>query len=346
MRVFVVDTGEMGTSSGAILARAGHEVTLLIQPYDSAQRALYLNLRLAATWAKNTNYIHLPGVELPENIEFADNFKNCANADVILLAVPSKFLWSAIENIKPYLESNPKCILTLLTKGFDSDGQIPVGLKLKNNLLLTLGYKNFAIISGYTPASYLANAYLTGRVYAASVASYDLNIIKKLKRLFKGSGLGLIGTRDVVGSALGGALKNAYAIGYGILRGLNKSDEAWAYLNLALCEMKIFLDYAGAKSKTLESPAVKADFRLTSIGEIDWESRNVTFGKYLAEYHTAEEIKAYVQDPKHTVEGYESMKTLWQIAQDNKLYTPLLHRIHAICEFIASPGTLSLVMKN
>ena len=112
--------------------------------------------------------------------------------------------------------------------------------------------------------------------------------------------------------------------------GLGQSDLAWEYVNtLALAEIKIFLDYAGAKPKTLDSPAVAGDFRLTCVGYIDWESRNVSFGKFLALRPAKETIAKYIA--MHTVEGYESAMILRKISRECNLKTPILEEIYSVC---------------
>ncbi len=336
MRVSVIDAGQFGTAIAILAARTGHDVTLHVQPFNQEQKDLHWNMKYGA---QKTNYLYLPKVVLPP-MSFADNFAPAKSADVILIAVPSKFLWLAIENLKPYLMENPNCVLALLTKGLDAYGNIPIGVKLRNHLRLTIGFENFAIISGATPAKIMVEPH---RTTVASIASTDLNIIKKLRKLFLNTGLATVGTTDIVGVGWGGALKNAYAVGYGILEGLNKRDLAWEFVNrLALMEMKLFLYRAGAHPKTLHSPAVKDDFRVTSTGYLNWESRNVSFGKFLAKYqpkHNAgnpkDPIDSYLKN--HTVEGYEAISALWRIAQNERINAPLIHGIHSVCELGASP---------
>lgn len=337
MKVFVDDAGEMGTSAGVVAALAGHEVTLRIRKFSQAQTDLFNNL---CSGVQRSNYLHLPGIQLPENIRFADAFSPTEKTGAIILAVPTKFLEKAYSEIEPYVTQNPKCTLVLLSKGFAGESGMTWGIKIKNSLTLA-GRHNFAVLSGYTPAKELASAYLTKKYFAASVASRDLNAVKKVRALFKNTHLGIIGTTDIRGVSIAGALKNAYAIGYGILDGKRKfaqTDEeeiylsklSWMYLGLAHKEMKVFLDNIGANSKTWSSPAVKGDFYGTCHGEIAWESRNVAFGKFLSTYPLPEKIPEYLS--KDTVEGYESMRTLAAIGEKEGLHLPLLYSVFRIVQ--------------
>lgn len=327
MKVFVCDAGEFGTAVASVAARAGNEVALLIRPYDQNQKDLLYNLK---NETQQTNYLYLPMEKLPP-MEFTDNFEAAKATDVIFLAVPAKYIGETFLKIKECLEANPKAILVLLSKGFDSFGDVPWGVKLHNNLKL-FRHNNFAVISGPTFAKEIVKPY---QAHFVSCASKNIGVIKKLKALFKNSDLYLVGTTDVIGVSWGGCLKNAYAIGYGILDKFAGQKTAFEYIWLALDEMKSFLDFAGACQKTLHSPAVENDFYVTSRGE----SRNRKFGAFLAEYHSKTEIVDYLAG--RTVEGYESMKILWKIAHENKLDVPLLYGIHAICEYGASPDTFT-----
>lgn len=335
MKILVDDAGEFGTALAVILARAGHGVTLRIPTFDQPHLKMLLSLQRTGKNAKGKreNNLHFQGVDLPQNMDFTDSLDAVLTSDVVLLARPSKHIYDSFLAICERLKQNPQATLVLLGKGFDNKSLLPLGVEM-HNYSRARGIDNFAVISGPTPALELVDP---SRTSVASVASENRNVIKKLKNIFRGSGLGLVGTRDVIGVSWGGCLKNAYAIGYGILGGFVAKERRRNYLDIALQEMKVFLDDAGANPKTIKSPAVKGDFRMTSEGTVRWKSRNVRFGEFLAEYHKKDKIDDYVSS--NTVEGYEAMKALYRIADSKKLGVPLLYGIHSICEFGASPET-------
>lgn len=345
MKVSIIDAGEMGTAMAVQLAIAGHDVTLMIQPYDYAHLELLLCLQRIYTnhKGKRENDLHLGGIELPENIKFTDDFECVRNSDAVFLAVPSRFLFSVYLKIREQLATSKKTTLVLLSKGSDIKSGQAWGLRLAEDLLKENDSQNFVVLTGYTPAHYFANAHRTLFSYAASAASHDMNAIKKIYRLFKKTRLGIIGTKDLVGVSWGGLLKNSYAIGYGLLNGCGGGEYAHKYLELAHLEMKCFLEYFGAAERSWDSPAVKGDFYLTSQGQIDWKSRNVAFGEFLSKYQKFSDINIYVD--KHTVEGYEAMNALWKIALDAKLHTEILFSIHSIACYGASPCILLDLVK-
>lgn len=355
-KILVDDAGEFGTAMAVILARAGHEVTLRVPTFDTPHREMLLCLQRTGKNAKGKreNNLHFKGVELPQNMDFTEGLEVVLTSDVVLLARPTKHIYHSFFAICERLKRNPGATLVLLSKGFANRSLLPLGVEM-HNYLRAMGLNNFAVISGPTPALELVDPYRTS---VASVASEDRNVIKRLKKMCRGSGLCLVGTKDVVGVSWGGCLKNTYAIGYGILGGFvarerkKREDKifptnvtryqgllstAGNYLDIALQEMKVLLNDAGAKLGTVKSPAVEGDFRMTAEGTVRWKSRNVRFGELLAAYHKKDEIDDYVSSK--TVEGYEAMKALFEIADAKELDTPLLYGIHSICEFGASPET-------
>ncbi len=338
MKISVVDAGAMGTSIAIILAKAGHDVILTIQPFDYPHIELFSELYRTGKnrFGKRENHLGLRGIELPANMDFTDNFKFENNPNAIFMAVPTKFLLPVYQKIREYVLIHPKCTLVLLSKGLD-ENSISWSVRIKNDMTLC-GRKNFAVLYGYTPASELAVSDLTWKTFAASLASRDLNAIKKIRKVFSGTQLGIVGTTDIRGTGIGSALTKAYAIGYGLLLGLSQDSSAFPFLEKAHNEMKVFLDNAGASPKTLQSPAVRGDFYGTCQGEIAWESRNVAFGKFLAKYPSAFEAIKYVSE--NTVEGYEALKTFHQIAHENKLRAPILYAIHRVCFYSASPTAM------
>jgi glycerol-3-phosphate dehydrogenase (NAD(P)+) len=343
MKISVIDAGEMGTAMAVLLANAGHDVTLMIQSFDYPHKEMLCYLKRLGTnrRGRRENDLHLPGIYLPLNLKFSDSFDCVDESEFVFLAVPSQYLLASYIRILEKLAKNKKCTLVLLSKGLDEQSNRPWGMRIQSDLRIS---NNFIMLAGYTPAHCIADSHLTLFSYAASVASVNLNAIKKIRKLFLGTRLGLVGTSDVVGVSWGGLLKNTYAIGYGVINGSIESALTQKYLNNAHFEMKVFLDYFGASTKTWSSPAVKGDFYLTSQGQIDWKSRNVAFGEFLSKFPKDMEINAYTQ--KYTVEGYEALLVLWAISQHRSLHAPILCAIHSIICFGASPGIVADLMKR
>ena len=330
MKICVVGNGAFGTAFTGKMARQRHATYQWCSTHDYPHLKQMLELQRMPV---KENKLYLPGVELSNSIQFTDSFEPAKIADVVLLAQPTKFIWQSFYAVAGMIKENPKMTIALLSKGFDAGSRRALGAALEDYLRSGFKFYRFAVISGPTFARDLI---APEKKHTISVASYNLGAIKKLKEMAQGTGLTLRGTTDLSGVSWGGGLKNAYTIGYGLLEKRLGKELLFEYLLLSLqTEIKKFLEFAGARPETLWSPAVWEDYYMTARGD----SRNRRFGQFLAEYHKPEEIKEHTRT--NTVEGYEAMMILWEIAQENGLDIPLLHCIHAICdsEHGASPGT-------
>ncbi|MEI6613491.1 MAG: 2-dehydropantoate 2-reductase N-terminal domain-containing protein, partial [Chrysiogenales bacterium] len=108
--ILVVGGGSWGTSFANYLARLGKKVKLWILEKGVIQSIL--------TGRENT--LFLPGIKLAANLEpVADLEGEAGKADLLILAVPSKFIRAVmlrIKNVRPEQQE-----LVSLSKGFESD---------------------------------------------------------------------------------------------------------------------------------------------------------------------------------------------------------------------------------
>ena len=92
----------------------------------------------------------------------------------------------------------------------------------------------------------------------------------------------LVHSNDVIGTTLAAALKNVYAIGYGILEGSKQSPENFlaTYATLVTSEIRDFGSLLGAAPETFdaESQVWMADLLATCRG-----GRSAAFGRELAQ---------------------------------------------------------------
>ncbi|MBI2122242.1 MAG: hypothetical protein HYT98_03900 [Candidatus Sungbacteria bacterium] len=281
------------------------------------------------------------GQNMPHKIlmppsEYTADIGTIREVDIAMVAVAAKYAgtksWLCKRICDWIVYSDCKPILVMLSKGFDADSNMPLGMAWAKNLEEhTSGKAKFAVLSGPTFAHDLAE----GKPCVASIASRDPAVIRAIKRIFRKTNLRLIETGDVTGVSLGGCLKNVGAIGDGYMDVVAPPEESSKYRRMWLCEMKTILDFFGAAERTLYSPAVKGDFLYTVSGP----SRNREFGRFIAgaktyfkeddgKFRSSTEIKEVAH--ANTVEGFDSLKGLYKIAQENSLSTPLLYGIHAL----------------
>jgi len=107
MNCFVIGNGGWGTALGMVLANNNHEVTLW-GPFEEEIQAI----RNAGE-----NTVYLPGVELPQNLNWTSDPADVKNADLVVLVVPSRFVRATLETFKPHLPEN--ALIVSATKGLD-----------------------------------------------------------------------------------------------------------------------------------------------------------------------------------------------------------------------------------
>jgi glycerol-3-phosphate dehydrogenase (NAD(P)+) len=129
---------------------------------------------------------------------------------------------------------------------------------------------------------------------------------------------------DMPGVELGGVVKNIYALGFGLLDGLNhgSSNLKAAFVTMALKEMKDITSQMGAQEKTMEGLAGLGDLVTTGFSV---DSHNRKLGEYLAQ--GMEYDKAISQLGGVVPEGVRTLDLILE-KLGTTVETPLARLIH------------------
>ncbi len=249
-------------------------------------------------------------------------------ADLCVIAVPSRNVRTIIKHARPFITG--KMIIISLSKGIEADSLMTVSeiiedeLPTLKNRVMTFSGPSFAMeVARKIPTKII----LAGRK--------NLNI-SKIARIFNIHPLGVEISYDRKGVELGGALKNVYAIGGGIVKGLKgtgKNTKA-AYLTASLQEMKTIIIKLGGHRDTICGLSTTGDLILTSTSNM---SRNYRFGKKLAEHKNPKKALCEI---KTTTEGYNSVLSAKQLCFKNKIKAPIINSIWKIIYKNAKPETI------
>lgn len=250
-----------------------------------------------------------------KKIVITADIKKISTTKAILIATPSYAFTDILKKIAPYISKNTYIAWT--TKGFDT----------KNNCFLSETFakimpdQNACIISGPTFAMEIANKEPSAIVVAAKnkdVRNYWRNTIKTQHiRSYESD--------DIVGVEIGGCVKNILAIATGISKGLGFGANAQAALiTRGLVEMTRLGVVLGAKKSTLQGLAGMGDLILTCSCDL---SRNRRFGKELA---TGINAQRAMEKIGATVEGYNNIELLLNIANKAKVEMPICREIFAV----------------
>lgn len=156
------------------------------------------------------------------------------------------------------------------------------------------------------------------------VASEDENVAKFVQGMFSSSFFRVYISNDVVGVELGGALKNVFAIGAGILAGLGYGNNSIAALVTRGChELRQIASVVGGRPETLSGLSGIGDLMLTCFGSL---SRNRTVGFRLGQGETLEQI---INSSVEVAEGIPTTQAAQRLMEKHHLNLPIIRAIAA-----------------
>lgn len=310
MNFCVLPSGAWGTAISIHLSRLGHRVTLVPRTTQEA-------LDIATT---RENKAFFPGHAIPPEVQIGmEYFPALMEAEVCILACPSKFLRYVCRELKPVLERTPQLRgLITLCKGLEEETNAMASQILESELPgLTIG-----ALSGPTFASQVAEGQPSALVLSTN---RDPEFRTQVQEAMSGNAVRIYTTDDLVGVELGGCLKNVYAIASGICDGLGLRDNSKAaLLTRALHEMVRVGTALGGRMETFYGLTGFGDLVLTCNGS---ESRNRTFGELFAKGCSVQDL---LEERQMTVEGYRTAKCFHAQCQERGIEAPILEQIYQI----------------
>jgi len=309
-RVTVLGAGSWGTALAIQLARAGNSVFLWGRSSAQVQQM----------GADGSNERYLPGCQFPTDLLPVSDFDEAVGlSDVLLISVPSHGFRDALLRVKETLGERVRSIkLCWATKGFElSSGALPHQLVQE----LLPDCHRYAVVSGPTFALEVG----AGLPTAITVASPDQEWASELAGLLRTKTFIAYTSNDIIGVEIGGAVKNALAIGAGLSDGLGYGANARiALINRGLRELSRLGIAMGAKSETFVGLAGMGDLVLTCT---DNQSRNRRMGLALA---SGMSIEAAAKDIGQVVEGVGAARAVYKQARRLNVSMPIIEQLYRI----------------
>ncbi len=230
-------------------------------------------------------------------------------ADVVFVCVPANAVRDA--SMRVISGIGRRTTIITIAKGIEEATGFTMAELLAD--VLKKHHHGFALLVGPMLADELAR----GQPAYGVLAGLNKVAYRRMAQLFENSQIRLAYSADARGVAYASVLKNIYALGLGIVAGLElgKNVQGW-FVTQALAEMRIILNKCQAHPNTAESLAGLGDFITTGFSE---QSRNYTVGKALAngEYGKASE-------------GSRSLPLIWKKLGATTKKLPLLSDIYSV----------------
>ncbi|HNF16072.1 MAG TPA: NAD(P)H-dependent glycerol-3-phosphate dehydrogenase, partial [Leptospiraceae bacterium] len=189
-------------------------------------------------------------------------------------------------------------------------------------------HPNLSFLSGPSFAKEIVQKVPT----AVSIASKNQFTAKKVQEIFSFSYFRTYWTSDVVGTEIGGALKNVVAIAAGVCDGMGFGQNARAaMITRGLNEMTRLGVRMGADAITFLGLAGLGDLVLTCCGDL---SRNRTVGIKLGQGKKLSEI---LTEMNEVAEGVKTSKSAFQLSRKLGVEMPITEEVYKMLYEDKSP---------
>lgn len=262
---------------------------------------------------RHENTAFLPNMPLDKNLKATGSIETASKADILLIVTPAQHLRAVLESMKEFL--TPDQVIVICSKGIELES----GLLLSDVAQQVLPDNKIAVLTGPTFASEIAS----GLPGAVTIGIKDKDTGQTLQ-----DSLGLKHFRpyitdDIVGTQLGGAIKNVIAIACGIVHGRKLGESARAaLLTRGVAEIARLAVAMGAKKQTLLGMCGIGDLMLTASS---MQSRNFSLGAALGEGKSMDEI---LSSRSAVTEGVHTAKATLSLAQKYAVDMPITDAVY------------------
>lgn len=305
--VTILGDGAMATVCSILLDHNGHSVTMWGAFPDAIER-----LRVNREQVKL-----LPGVRVPERVRLtSDEAEALRDAEMAVLAVPTQYLRSVCERLKPRV--HPDVPIVSVAKGIE----IASSMRPSQVIADVLGGSHpLCVLSGPNIAGEIAR-----RLPASAVAaSSDVALAERVQRMFSTPWFRVYTNADPVGVEIAAATKNVIALAAGMLDGLGAGSNAKAALVArGLVEITRLGVALGGRAETFSGLAGLGDLVTTCISP---EGRNRGVGERLGR---GEKIADILPSMPSVAEGVPTTRAVVALAKSRGIEMPIAEQVHAV----------------
>lgn len=306
MKIAVIGSGSWGCAASILLATKGYDVYLWSWQQEETDRL-----------AKDReNKLVLPGKKFPDNITCSHDIAFCVNdANLIVTVAPSPATRTTAKQLAPHVKEGQ--ILVNLSKGLE-DGTL---LRLSEVYKEEIPQATIAVMSGPSHAEEVSEFMPTTNVVAAD----DIEVAKYIQNIFMTDFFRVYTGTDIIGTELGGALKNVIALCAGICDGVGYGDNSRAALiTRGLAEITRLGVKMGAKPETFAGLSGVGDLIVTCTS---MHSRNHRAGILLGKGYT---LKEALDEVQMVVEGVNTIGAAYNLSKKYDVSMPITSESYKI----------------
>ena len=306
MKISVIGSGSWGTALAVMLDKYGHDLTIWSWKEEEARRIR----------EDGEHKEFLPGVPIRKEIKIVTSPEEAVkDAEIVIAAVPSKFVRLNIMKFAPYF--NEKQIIVNVAKGLE-DGSLKT---LAEVIKECVPQCEVAVLSGPSHAEVVGRGIPT----AAVIASENEEIAKMIQHEFSNPVFRLYTNTDVIGVEIGAAMKNIIALAAGMSDGLGYGDNTKAALmTRGMAEITRLGMAMGGRRETFYGLSGMGDLIVTCTS---MHSRNRRAGIMIGEGKSLQETL----DAVHmVVEGVNTAQAALELARKLNVSMPITEAITGV----------------
>ena len=251
-----------------------------------------------------------------ENVSAESDINLISEMDYLFIALPSQIIRDVLSSIDL---KNISQEIIIGSKGIEAKSSLLLSDVVKEC------YSNsdkISVLSGPCFSHEVAQNLPT----AVTFSSKNKSSFEKVSSLIINKNFRMYYSNDLVGSQIGGALKNIYAIASGITLGLNLGENAKsALITRSFVEIAKFGKALGGIKETIYGLSGLGDLILTCNS---MKSRNTKFGQIISSVNSPDFDN--ILKLQEITEGYFTIKAVKKIADQKDIDMPLMNSIYNI----------------
>ncbi|MBI2145968.1 NAD(P)-dependent glycerol-3-phosphate dehydrogenase [Candidatus Woesearchaeota archaeon] len=300
MHITILGGGSWGTALAVHLARNNHHLN--IWEFVEEQARKMQDERICPL---------LPDAKLQDTIFISPVMEKAfANAELVLIAVPSHTVESTIEQAKKFLGTQP---VIICSKGFASN------LRLLSDVAQEKVSGKVYCFYGPTHAEEVCKGLFSGAVLAGGSGK------ARLRGVLESPSFHVELSNDIIGVQVCSALKNILAVFIGVLDGMQAGDNAKAYvMTKGLEEIKEIGLQWGARRETFYGLAGLGDVIVTCSSR---HSRNRHVGEQVGQGRRLDDVLA---EMKMVAEGVTAVREAIHLKEKFQLELPVITGLYNI----------------